>query len=207
MIDLDQSRQIVKSVTISAIKHKGDGNAMKIEKIHHVAYRCVDAKATVDFYKKVLNMDLLGAIAEDKVPSTKAPDPYMHIFLDAGNGNILAFFELPNSPAMGRDPNTPEWTQHIAFQVKDLDELAEAKARAEAAGLDVVGVTDHTIFKSIYFLDPSGHRLEIAAWTATPDQIDRMKSVAHEMVDEWSRTKRPPRHTAWMHEKEFAEAN
>ncbi|MEY9138416.1 catechol 2,3-dioxygenase-like lactoylglutathione lyase family enzyme [Bradyrhizobium diazoefficiens] len=91
---------------------------MKIEKIHHVAYRCVDAKATVEFYKKVLNMDLLGAIAEDRVPSTKAPDPYMHIFLDAGNGNILAFFELPNSPPMGRDPNTPEWTQHIAFQVK-----------------------------------------------------------------------------------------
>ena len=74
---------------------------MKIEKIHHVAYRCVDAKATVEFYKKVMNMDLLGAIAEDRVPSTKAPDPYMHIFLDAGNGNILAFFELPNSPPMG----------------------------------------------------------------------------------------------------------
>ncbi|WP_298240699.1 VOC family protein [uncultured Bradyrhizobium sp.] len=180
---------------------------MKIEKIHHVAYRCVDAKATVEFYKKVMNMDLLGAIAEDRVPSTKAPDPYMHIFLDAGNGNILAFFELPNSPPMGRDPNTPDWTQHIAFQVKDLAELDEAKARAEAAGLDVVGVTDHAIFKSIYFRDPSGHRLEIAAWTATPEQIERMKSVAHEMVEEWSRTKRPPRHTAWMHEKEFADAH
>ena len=180
---------------------------MKIEKIHHVAYRCVDAKATVEFYKKVMNMDLLGAIAEDRVPSTKAPDPYMHIFLDAGNGNILAFFELPNSPPMGRDPNTPDWTQHIAFQVKDLAELEEAKTRAEAAGLDVVGVTDHTIFESIYFRDPSGHRLEIATWTATPEQIERMKSVAHEMVEEWSRTKRPPRHTAWMHEKEFADAH
>ena len=177
---------------------------MEIQKIHHVAYRCVDAKATVDFYKKVLNMDLIGVIAEDRVPSTKAPDPYMHIFLDAGNGNILAFFELPNSPPMGRDPNTPEWTQHIAFQVKDLKALEEAKARAEAAGLDVVGVTDHTIFKSIYFHDPSGHRLEVAAWTATFDQINQMRSVAHAMVEEWSHTKKPPRHTAWMHEKEFA---
>lgn len=88
--------------------------------------------------------------------------------------------------------------------MKDLEELEEAKARAEAAGLDVVGITDHTIFKSIYFHDPSGHRLEIAAWTATPEQIARMKSVAHAMVDEWATTKRPPRHTAWMHEKEFA---
>ena len=172
--------------------------------VHHVAYRCRDAKETVEFYRDVLGMDFKLAIAEDTVPSTGAPDPYMHVFLDAGGGNVLAFFELPNSPPMARDPNTPEWTQHIAFQVKDLNELEKAKARAEAAGLDVVGITDHTIFKSIYFRDPSGHRLEIAAWTATADQIERMKSVAHAMVEEWARTKKPPRHTAWMHEKEFA---
>jgi catechol 2,3-dioxygenase-like lactoylglutathione lyase family enzyme len=92
---------------------------MVIEKIHHVAYRCADAAETVRFYKSVLDMNLIGAIAEDRVPSTKAPDPYMHIFLDAGAGNILAFFELPNSPPMGRDPNTPDWVQHIALQVKD----------------------------------------------------------------------------------------
>ena len=41
---------------------------MKIQQIHHVAYRCKDAKQTVDFYKQVLSMDLLGAIAEDRVP-------------------------------------------------------------------------------------------------------------------------------------------
>ena len=176
---------------------------MKVEKFHHVAFRCKDAKETVEFYKKILDMDLIGAIAEDHVPSTKAPDPYMHIFLDAGNGNILAFFELPNSPPMGRDPNTPDWTQHIAFQVKDLDTLEEARKRAAAAGLDVVGPTDHTIFKSIYFFDPSGHRLEVAAWTATSDQMTRMKSVSMDMIEEWSKTKKPPRHTAWLHQKEF----
>lgn len=179
---------------------------MQLQKIHHVAYRCRDAKETVAFYNRVMGMELIGAIAEDRVPSTKAPDPYMHIFLDAGAGNILAFFELPNSPPMGRDPNTPDWVQHIAFQVGDLGALEEAKARAEAEGLDVVGLTDHTIFKSIYFRDPSGHRLEVAAWTATADQMAQMKDVAHAMVDEWAETKKPPRHTAWLHQKEFAEA-
>jgi len=179
---------------------------MSIEKIHHVAYRCRDAKETVDFYGRVLGMELLGAIAEDHVPSTKAPDPYMHIFLDAGMGNILAFFELPNSPPMGRDPNTPEWTQHIAFQVKELAELEEIRDRAVKAGLDVVGPTDHTIFKSIYFFDPSGHRLEVATWTTNPEEMARMKSVAHDMIEEWAVTKKPPRHTAWLHEKEFGKA-
>ena len=76
---------------------------MKIKKIHHVAYRCVDAKKTVEWYGKYLNMDFILAIAEDQVPSTKEPDPYMHVFLDAGDGNVLAFFELPTKPPMGRE--------------------------------------------------------------------------------------------------------
>jgi len=101
---------------------------MALSRIHHVAYRCNDAKETVEFYQKNLNMDFQLAIAEDQVPSTKAPDPYMHVFLDAGNGNVLAFFELPNSPRMGRDLNTPEWVQHIAFEVTSMDELLAAKA-------------------------------------------------------------------------------
>lgn len=178
---------------------------MTVEKFHHVAYRCKDTKETVEFYKRVLDMDLIGAIAEDQVPSTKEPDPYMHIFLDAGGGNILAFFELPNSPEMGRDENTPEWTQHIAFQVKDEEVLHAAKKRIEAEGQEVIGITDHTIFKSIYFHDPSGHRLELAAWTATQDQLDQMREVGPAMIEEWSKTKKPPRHTAWLHEKEFTE--
>ncbi|MCA9614143.1 MAG: VOC family protein, partial [Myxococcales bacterium] len=56
---------------------------MKIRKIHHVAYRCNDAKETVEWYGKHLKMDFVLAIAEDQVPSTKEPDPYMHVFLDA----------------------------------------------------------------------------------------------------------------------------
>lgn len=174
---------------------------MKIDRIHHVAYRCRDARQTVEWYREHLGMTFVLAIAEDHVPSTRAPDPYMHVFLDAGNGNVLAFFELPNSPAMGRDPNTPEWVQHIAFKVDSVDTLVRTKARLEAAGIEVIGVTDHTIFKSIYFFDPNGHRLELAADTATPDQLRMLDDVKWEMLDEWARTRRAPRHAAWMHER------
>jgi len=130
---------------------------MKIKRIHHVAYRCKNAKETVEFYQRVMGMDFQLAIAEDEVPSTKEPDPYMHVFMDAGNGNVLAFFEVPNSPTMQKDPNTPEWLQHIAFEVEDMASLLSAKARLQAEGLGVLGPVDHTIFKSIYFFDPSGH--------------------------------------------------
>jgi len=173
---------------------------MKISKIHHAAYRCKDAKETVEWYAKNLNMDFVLAIAEDLVPSTKAPDPYMHIFLDAGGGNVMAFFELPNSPEMGRDENTPAWVQHMAFEVDSMETLLAAKAKLEANGVEVLGPTNHTIFKSIYFFDPNGHRLELATNTGTPEMYKTLDEVKWDMLNEWSKTKRAPKHAAWMHE-------
>jgi lactoylglutathione lyase len=170
-----------------------------LQRIHHVAYRCKDAQQTVEWYRKHLGMDFVLAIAENNVPSTGAPDPYMHVFLDAGQGNVLAFFELPNSPPMGRDTNTPEWVQHIAFKVGSLDELLATKARLEAEGIEVVGPTEHTIFKSIYFFDPNGHRLELACDTATPEMNRKLDEVKWAMLEEWSRTRKAPQHAAWMH--------
>lgn len=169
--------------------------------IHHVAYRCRDAKETVAFYRDMFGMEYTTAFAEDYVPSTGEYDPYMHVFLDAGNGNVLAFFELPQQKPMGRDENTPAWVQHIAFKVDSVDDLDAAKARAEARGLEVVGPTDHGIFKSIYFFDPNGHRLELAVDTGTPEELAELKRVAPLMLEEWSRTKKAPQHAAWLHEK------
>lgn len=180
--------------------------SFRLNGVHHVAYRCRDAKQTVEFYKRVLGMDFQLAIAEDKVPSTGEPDPYMHVFLDAGNNNVLAFFELPTREEMGRDEKTPKWVQHIAFRVETMDELMAAKARAEAEGLDVVGPTHHGIFKSIYFFDPNGHRLELACDIGTPEQMKQLRDVADDMLEEWSRTKKAPRHAAWLHEKIEAES-
>jgi len=125
----------------------------------------------------------------------------MHIFMDAGNDNVLAFFELPEQPEMGRDQNTPEWVQHIAMRVENLDALLAMKAHLESHGLDVLGPTHHGIFKSIYFFDPNGHRLELVADIATPDQMAQLRSVAPDMLAEWSATKKAPRHAAWLHEK------
>ena len=176
-------------------------NNIKTDGFHHVAYRCKDAKETVDFYAKHLGMGFQLAIAEDHVPSTGAYDPYMHIFLDAGNNNVLAFFELPEQPEMDRDRNTPEWVQHIALRIGSLDELVAAKESLESEGIKVLGPTHHGIFKSIYFFDPNGHRLELAANIGTPEQMASLKEVAPDMLEEWSKTKKAPRHAAWLHEK------
>lgn len=174
-------------------------SAPALKRIHHVAYRCNDAKETVDWYSRVLGMTYTTAFAEDKVPSTGEDDPYMHVFLDCGGGNVLAFFELPNQPAMGRDPNTPAWVQHLAFEVEDEAALLAAKAHVEAQGIVVLGPTWHGVFKSIYFFDPNGHRVELACNIGTDEQYAELRRVAPMMLEEWSRTKRAPRHAEWLH--------
>jgi glyoxylase I family protein len=168
--------------------------------VHHVAYRCRDAARTVEFYSRVLGMAFELAISEDRVPSTGEEHPYMHVFLDAGGGNVLAFFELPTQSEMGRDENTPPWVQHIAFRVGSLEVLEAARTRVLSLGLDVIGPVDHGIFQSIYFFDPDGHRLELTCDTATSSELAELRRVAPEMLEEWARTRKAPRHAAWLHE-------
>lgn len=174
--------------------------APALKRIHHVAYRCKDAKETVEWYGRVLGMDYTTAFAENTVPSTGEDDPYMHIFLDCGGGNVLAFFELPGQPAMGKDPNTPAWVQHLAFEVEDEAALMAAKAHIESQGIEVLGPTYHGIFRSIYFFDPNGHRLELACNIGTSEQHAELRALAPVMLNEWAATKRAPRHAAWLHE-------
>ena len=171
-----------------------------LKRIHHVAYRCRDAAETVAWYEKTLGMTYTTAFAEDHVPSTGAYDPYMHVFLDCGGGNVLAFFELPNQPEIGKDPNTPAWVQHIAFELENEAELLSAKEHLEGQGIDVLGPTWHGIFKSIYFFDPSGHRLELACNIGTAEQYAELTAVAPVMLAEWRETKQAPKHAAWLHQ-------
>lgn len=173
---------------------------MDIQSLHHVAYRCRDARETVEFYSGVLGLEYAMALAEDRVPSTGERSPYMHVFFRMGDGSYVAFFEVPESPPMGRDEATPRWVQHLALRVADESTLLACKARLEARGVEVVGPTDHGICRSIYFFDPSGHRLELAVDTMTPEINARLKAVRDEMLAEWDRTRRAPRHAAWVHE-------
>ena len=81
--------------------------------------------------------------------------------------------------------------------------MLRAKAHVESQGVDVLGPTNHGIFQSIYFFDPNGHRLELVANTQTEEQMAELRRVAPAMLEEWSQTKKAPRHAAWLHELEF----
>src|SRR5258708_2430444 len=122
-------------------RHAGRNEMLK--KLHHVAYRCADAQKTVDFYTRMLGLKFAHALSNDRVPSTQAWSPHLHIFFEMEDGSYIAFFEVPCSPAAQKDPNTPDWVQHLALEVESEQILLDTKKKLEAAGVKVVGVTDH----------------------------------------------------------------
>ncbi len=160
------------------------------QRLHHVAYRCLDATDTVNFYTEVIGLKFAHAIAQDRVPSTREFSPHLHIFFEMHDGSYLAFFELAAAPAPQRDPNTPDWVQHLALEVADEAKLLEGKQRLLEQGIDVVGPTDHGFCRSIYFFDPSGHRMEMTVRTEQPGDRDHFAHDASSVLAEWEARRR-----------------
>jgi catechol 2,3-dioxygenase-like lactoylglutathione lyase family enzyme len=163
-----------------------------IKGLHHWAYRCRDAEETRHFYEDILGLPLAHVIKEDYVPSTGEYCPYVHIFFELGDGSCVAFFDLGDNTATKPDPDTPRWVNHLALEVESLDKLKEAKARLEAAGVEVLGITDHGFVRSIYFFDPNGVRLELTCKMTGPAVAEGFKKNAHAVLKEWTERERKP---------------
>jgi catechol 2,3-dioxygenase-like lactoylglutathione lyase family enzyme len=160
-----------------------------IHGLHHFAWRCRDVEETRAFYEDLLGLPLVHVIRADHVPSTGEYCPYVHIFFRMGDGSHIAFFDLGDDAAALPSPNTPAWVNHLALRVGSLAELLSARERLEAAGIEVLGPTDHHIIRSIYFFDPNGIRLELTVPTVPDEEMQRLAALAHEEARAWTREK------------------
>jgi glyoxylase I family protein len=160
-----------------------------VQQLHHYAYRARDAEETRHFYEDILGLPLYHIIQSDHVPSTGEYCPYTHFFFRLQDGSFIAFFDLGNDEAALPSPNTPLWVNHISFRVNTVADLEAMKTRLEADGIEVLGVTDHHIFKSIYFFDPNGVRLELTAQLADEFQMLQESKTAHARLAEWTARK------------------
>jgi glyoxylase I family protein len=160
-----------------------------IHQLHHYAYRARDAEETRHFYEDILGLPLYHIIQSDHVPSTGEYCPYTHFFFRLQDGSFIAFFDLGNDEAAQPSPNTPLWVNHISFRVDSQQALLDMKARLEAHGIEVLGVTDHHIFHSIYFFDPNGVRLELTAQLADEFQMLQESKTAHARLADWTARK------------------
>lgn len=163
---------------------------MTIQSCAHVALRCADAQETIDFYQGILGLPMTIA---DRVEQYMGKDClYLHIFFKLADGNFIAFFDTPDFPPMKKtkDPSEPTFAQHFAYFATNAAEVDEYKARLERAGVAVQGPVVRPPFHSIYFMDPSGHRMEITAHIPTDDERYREDAAkAAAVVKKWNEEK------------------
>jgi len=167
-----------------------------VQRLHHFAWRCKDAEETRAFYEDILGLPLVHLIRADKVPSTGEHCPYVHLFFALEDGSSIAFFDLGDDQTALPSPNTPAWVNHLALKVGAQESLERAKTKLEAAGVEVLGVTDHGFVHSIYFFDPNGIRLELTVDMYPDGFTEQSIRQAHERLASWNREKAQTRAAA-----------
>lgn len=162
--------------------------------LNHVAWRCIDAEQTRQFYEDLLGLPLAHIVRSERVPSTGEHAPFCHLFFEMRDGSYIAFFDIRDGRGATLSSDMPKWVHHFAFEVDTIDEVRAIKERLEQAGVEVLGVTDHHFVQSIYFFDPNGLRLEVTTRTESEEYMNRAKQKAHAELAEWTAMKRSQTH-------------
>lgn len=119
--------------------------------VHHLALLSSDVETTIDFYQGLLEFPLTELFENrDYRGST-------HFFFDIGNGNALAFFDMPGLD-LGPYAEVLGGLHHLAISMAP-DRWEHVKAKLDDAGVGYA----HIDGSSIYFSGPDGERLELIA--------------------------------------------
>jgi len=163
-----------------------------IRGLHHNAYRCRDSEATRRFYEDFLGLPLAGTL-EITESKTGRKTSALHTFYRLDDGSFLAFFEVPDMPFDFKAQH--DYDLHIALEVGE-SELRSMFARGKAEGIETRGIVDHGFIHSIYFRDPNGYVIELAAKTREhAGAMDPATNRAREKLDRWQAAKQAARTT------------
>jgi catechol 2,3-dioxygenase-like lactoylglutathione lyase family enzyme len=157
-----------------------------IQGLHHNAYRCRDSEETRRFYEGFLGLRLAGTLEIKETKSGRKTET-LHTFYELGDGSYLAFFEAPDMPFEFKKQH--DYDLHIALEV-DTKTLKDMLSKGKAAGIETRGVSDHGFIHSIYFRDPNGYVIELAAKTSAHDSaMNPASNRAREKLEHWTATK------------------
>jgi catechol 2,3-dioxygenase-like lactoylglutathione lyase family enzyme len=142
----------------------------KTRGIDHLAFVTDDLPATIDFYTRVMQMQLVHVrrVPYERDRGQPPYDNLRHYFFNMGNDTLLAFFEYPKGLAR-QNRDLPGGMQHIAFHLprERFDAMVE---HVKSCGVPVIGpVPLGGRFWSAYFYDNNGIRLELATSLADAD--------------------------------------
>jgi catechol 2,3-dioxygenase len=101
-------------------------------------------------------------------------------FFSLGNHHDFAVMEVSGEGSSRAE--SAVGMHHVAFKIgTTLDQLREARATLEAAGVHTVPI-DHDVTKSLYFEDPDGNGVEVYvdvsdAWRRDPERIANVRPL------------------------------
>ena len=142
--------------------------------VHHLAIATADIKRQIDYFSRVLGMELVALYWMHGVEGA------WHGFLKLNDYSSIALVQSPDiaavEPEIGRTHSgnagaacAPGTMQHLAFNVDSLGELLALRDRIRSCGLNVFGPIDHGLCQSIYFAGLENMSLEIATSKAAID--------------------------------------
>jgi catechol 2,3-dioxygenase-like lactoylglutathione lyase family enzyme len=130
--------------------------------VHHITLNGADRQTSIDFWQGVLGMPLVFEQPNLDDPSIN------HLYFDPGDGRLVTVFTSEDRRADPRpNPNGIGNLHHLAFTVSRASYTQAAKRLAEA-GFATSGEVDRGFMDSIYFRDPLGQLLELAAYKFEP---------------------------------------
>jgi catechol 2,3-dioxygenase len=141
---------------------------MKIKALGHVVLRVTDRPRAEQFYNGVLGLPICARYDQDGLRMT---------FFTLGNHHDFAVMEV-SGEGSGRGESAVG-LHHVAFNIgESIDELREAKARLDAAGVTANPI-DHEVTKSLYFEDPDGNGVELYVdasdiWRREPQRVAQL---------------------------------
>lgn len=157
-----------------------------IKKLHHAAYRCRDSEETRRFYEDFLGLNLASTL-EITESKTERKTTTLHTFYKLDDGSYLAFFEAPDMPFEFK--RQQDYDLHIALEVEEAI-LKSMLAKGRERGIEMRGVSDHGFVHSIYFRDPNGYVIELAAKMPGHDlAMDPARNEARAKLDKWQAAK------------------
>ena len=137
---------------------------MRTLRISHPAFSGAHAPETIDFYTRILGMELVL-----RQPNLDY-EPEEHLFFHVGNDNFIAYFvPKPGVPPEHYQParSGSGHMDHLAIDI-ELEDLPGWETRLRENGIEFEGPIDRGYERSLYFKDPNNVTVELLAWLTPP---------------------------------------
>ncbi|MER3423183.1 MAG: glyoxalase [Nitrospiraceae bacterium] len=147
---------------------------MKAHYLGHVVFYVKELERSLAFYRDLLGFQEIGRAFGGRAAALTSGRTHHELLL------------IEVGPAPGPLPGRHLGLYHIGIKIVDsLDDLRNAKAELEQAGIAITGMSDHTVSQSLYLVDPDGNEVELyvdadpAIWQHDPAAVLRAVKPLH----------------------------